>query len=222
MSWRSGRVQGGVGTPWPWYGPACSMSTPMRQPAVPLRSPGPAAPGASGRWAFGPAIGAGCAMAAPGGSGSGGPPADAVGCAMRCCRRSCWPGGWTRSRRSVRGWPGRSGAVGCGRSLPGWACRIRPRGTGVGASVPVLPPWLLGLPPWRWSWRGASRRCRRPRGCRAGGARGAVGWGVGAAGVAAPGVWPLAALVSGGAWLQTTTAPPWAGLGGRRFLPPMP
>ncbi len=47
-------------------------------------------------------------------------------------------------------------------------------------------------------------------------------WVAGRLGVAAPGVWQLGALVSGGAWLSTTTPPPWAGLGGRRFLPPMP
>ena len=34
MSWRSGRVQGGVGTPWPSYGPACLVSMPMRRPAA--------------------------------------------------------------------------------------------------------------------------------------------------------------------------------------------
>jgi hypothetical protein len=47
-------------------------------------------------------------------------------------------------------------------------------------------------------------------------------WVAGRLGAAAPGVWQLGALISGGAWLSTTTPPPWAGLGGRRFLPPMP
>jgi hypothetical protein len=41
-------------------------------------------------------------------------------------------------------------------------------------------------------------------------------------GVAAPATWPLAALVSGGGWLGATTSPPWAGPGGRRWLPPEP
>ena len=41
-------------------------------------------------------------------------------------------------------------------------------------------------------------------------------------GVAAPATWPLAALVSGGGWLGATTSPPWAGQGGRRWLPPEP
>ena len=41
-------------------------------------------------------------------------------------------------------------------------------------------------------------------------------------GPAAPGRWQLAALVSGGAWLASTTRPPWAGLGGRRWMPPVP
>jgi Domain of unknown function (DUF6431) len=76
----------------------------------------------------------------------------------------------------------------------------RPRGTGVGASVPALPPWPLGLPPWRSSWPGASPEAAALA------ALGVVWVGVSARlGVTAPGVWPLAALVSGGAWLQTTT-----------------
>jgi hypothetical protein len=41
-------------------------------------------------------------------------------------------------------------------------------------------------------------------------------------GPAAPGRWQLGALVSGGGWLATTTPPPWAGLGGRRWMPPVP
>jgi len=41
-------------------------------------------------------------------------------------------------------------------------------------------------------------------------------------GVAAPAPWPLAAMVSGGGWLGATTSPPWAGHGGRRWLPPEP
>lgn len=41
-------------------------------------------------------------------------------------------------------------------------------------------------------------------------------------GPAAPGRWQLAALVSGGAWLASTTRPPWAGLAGRRWMPPVP
>jgi hypothetical protein len=41
-------------------------------------------------------------------------------------------------------------------------------------------------------------------------------------GTTAPAGWPLAALVSGGGWLAATTSPPWAGRGGRRWLPPQP
>jgi hypothetical protein len=41
-------------------------------------------------------------------------------------------------------------------------------------------------------------------------------------GSAAPGRWQLAALVSGGAWLASTTPPPWAGLDGRGWMPPVP
>ena len=41
-------------------------------------------------------------------------------------------------------------------------------------------------------------------------------------GVVAPTRWRLAATVSGGGWLATTTPPPWAGLGGRRWMPPVP
>ena len=41
-------------------------------------------------------------------------------------------------------------------------------------------------------------------------------------GPAAPGRWQLAALVSGGAWLASTTSPPWAGLDGRGWMPPVP
>src|SRR6266511_3591640 len=70
------------------------------------------------------------------------------------------------------------GGWGCGRSLPPWACRIRPRGTGVGVFVLVLPPWSLALPPWRSSWPGACRRCRPtprlPRWRRSG--RSGLGW----------------------------------------------
>ncbi len=38
----------------------------------------------------------------------------------------------------------------------------------------------------------------------------------------APTRWRLAAAVSGGGWLATTTSPPWAGLGGRGWMPPVP
>jgi hypothetical protein len=38
----------------------------------------------------------------------------------------------------------------------------------------------------------------------------------------APAIWPLAGIVSGGGWLGATTSPPWAGRGGRRWLPPVP
>jgi hypothetical protein len=41
-------------------------------------------------------------------------------------------------------------------------------------------------------------------------------------GVAVPGRWPLAALVSGGGWLAATTSPPWAALGRGRWIPPVP
>ncbi len=41
-------------------------------------------------------------------------------------------------------------------------------------------------------------------------------------GSAAPGRWQLAALVSGGGWLATTTPPPWARLGGWGWMPPVP
>ncbi len=36
------------------------------------------------------------------------------------------------------------------------------------------------------------------------------------------GLWELASLVSGGAWLSTNTTPLWAALGDRRFMAPMP
>ena len=35
-------------------------------------------------------------------------------------------------------------------------------------------------------------------------------------------LWDFASLVSGGAWLGTNTTPPWAALGDRRFMGPMP
>src|SRR6266496_3783362 len=41
-------------------------------------------------------------------------------------------------------------------------------------------------------------------------------------GAAASACWPLAALVSGGGWLSVTTSPPWAGLGGPGWMPPVP
>lgn len=41
-------------------------------------------------------------------------------------------------------------------------------------------------------------------------------------GVVAPTWWRLAATVSGGGLLHTTTPPPWAGVGGRRWMPPVP
>lgn len=41
-------------------------------------------------------------------------------------------------------------------------------------------------------------------------------------GPATPGRWQLAALVTGGGWLARTTAPPWAGRGGRGWMPPVP
>jgi hypothetical protein len=41
-------------------------------------------------------------------------------------------------------------------------------------------------------------------------------------GGAAPAIWPLAGIVSGGGWLGVTTSPPWAGGEGWRWLPPVP
>lgn len=41
-------------------------------------------------------------------------------------------------------------------------------------------------------------------------------------GVVTPTRWRLAATVSGGGWLHTTTSPPWAGLGRRGWMPPVP
>jgi hypothetical protein len=38
----------------------------------------------------------------------------------------------------------------------------------------------------------------------------------------APTRWRLAATVSGGGWLHTTRSPPWAGLGRRGWMPPVP
>jgi len=54
-------------------------------------------------------------------------------------------------------------------------------------------------------------------------ALGAAAWQVRyRAGALAPTRWRLGAVVTGGGWLATTTSPPWAGLGGRRWLPPVP
>jgi transposase-like protein len=61
----------------------------------------------------------------------------------------------------------------------------------------------------------AERACLTALGAVAAGVRRRLG-------VAAPATWPLAALVSGGGWLGVTTSPPWAGHGGRRWLPPEP
>src|SRR6266511_3054674 len=41
-------------------------------------------------------------------------------------------------------------------------------------------------------------------------------------GGAAPAVWPLAGIVSGGGWLGATTSPPWAGRGRTGWLAPVP
>jgi hypothetical protein len=82
-----------------------------------------------------------------------------------------------------------------------------------------------GRRPCRPGGRGGRERpgaAGRPRGCRAGGAGGGLGWGVGAAGDGRAGSVAAGRADQRRAWLQTTTAPPWAGLGGRRFLPPMP
>lgn len=54
-------------------------------------------------------------------------------------------------------------------------------------------------------------------------ALGAAAWQVRyRAGALAPTRWRLGAVVTGGGWLATTTSPPWAGLGGRCWLPPVP
>lgn len=37
-----------------------------------------------------------------------------------------------------------------------------------------------------------------------------------------PGLWQFVSTVTGGGWLGTTTSPPWAVLGGRDFMPPVP
>lgn len=42
------------------------------------------------------------------------------------------------------------------------------------------------------------------------------------AGPALPGLWPFAALVTGGRLLATNTDPPWFVFGRRRFIPPVP
>ncbi len=41
-------------------------------------------------------------------------------------------------------------------------------------------------------------------------------------GRAAPGRWQLVALLTGGGLLATTMSPPWAGLAGRGWMPPVP
>src|SRR5918996_459758 len=48
------------------------------------------------------------------------------------------------------------------------------------------------------------------------------GRGGGGGGRDPPGRWRLAALVTGGALLASTMSPPWAGAGGRRWMPPVP
>ena len=54
-------------------------------------------------------------------------------------------------------------------------------------------------------------------------ALGAAAWQVRyRAGALAPTRWRLGAVVPGGGWRATTTSPPWAGLGGRCWLPPVP
>lgn len=94
-----------------------------------------------------------------------------------------------------------------------WRRRFRARAPTLAAGVAALAAELTGRAPMLPGDPEAAALA----------ALGAVwAWVAGRLGVAAPGVWQLAALVSGGGWLSTTTAPPWAGLGGRRFLPPMP
>ena len=94
-----------------------------------------------------------------------------------------------------------------------WRRRFRARAPTLAAGLAALAVELTGSVP------------ALPIDCEAAAlvALGAVwAWVAGRLGATTPGVWRLGALISGGAWLSTTTPPPWAELGGRRFLPPMP
>src|SRR6266498_56790 len=107
---------------------------------------------------------------------------------------------------------------GCSRIWRGWGGRARWRRFGVRAPVLVAGLCALvvefgglvdGLPGV------AERAALAALGALAARVRRRLGG-------AAPAVWPLAGIVSGGGWLGATTSPPWAGRGRTGWLAPVP
>jgi len=113
----------------------------------------------------------------------------------------CWPSpGGCRPRCAAHDRSGLAAAV--PRSCPALAVGLAALVVELGGAAPALPAGsevaalaALGAAAWQVRYR---------------------------AGALAPTRWRLGAVVTGGGWLATTTSPPWAGLGGRRWLPPVP